>query len=118
MMNYSWPGNVRELRNAIHFVLVTSKGRVIYPENLPIELRKDAFGIAKPGPSEKLEADVAIATLKESGAAKPGPARKLDQYLVIAALKEAGGNKSRAAKLLGVGRATLYRFLKDMHGVS
>jgi sigma-54 dependent transcriptional regulator, acetoin dehydrogenase operon transcriptional activator AcoR len=95
MMNYSWPGNVRELRNAIHFALVTSKGGVIYPENLPIELHKGALG-----------------------AAKPGPSKKLDEDAVISALREAGGNKSRAAKLLGVGRATLYRFLEDRHGVS
>ena len=95
MMNYSWPGNVRELRNAVHFSLVTSKGGVIYPDNLPLELRKDALAGAKPGPSRKLE---------------EGP--------VFKALKQAGGNKSKAAKLLGVGRATLYRFLADMHGVS
>jgi len=91
MMNYSWPGNVRELRNAVHFSLVTSKGGVIYPDNLPLELRKDAFTGAKPGPSKKLE-----------------------EAAVIVALKQAGGNKSKAAKLLGVGRATLYRFLADM----
>jgi transcriptional regulator with PAS, ATPase and Fis domain len=95
MMNYSWPGNVRELRNAVHFSLVTSKGGVIYPDNLPLELRKDAFACAKPGPSKKLE-----------------------EAAVIVALKQAGGNKSKAAKLLGVGRATLYRFLADMHPVS
>ncbi len=95
MMNYSWPGNVRELRNAVHFSLVTSKGGVIYPDNLPLELRKDALGGARPGPSRKLE---------------EGP--------VFKALKQAGGNKSKAAKLLGVGRATLYRFLADMHSVS
>ncbi len=95
MMKYSWPGNVRELRNAVHFALVTSKGSVITPENLPIELRKDALGGAKPGPSKKLGEDA-----------------------VIAALKESGGNKAKAAKLLGVGRATLYRFLADLHGVS
>jgi sigma-54 dependent transcriptional regulator, acetoin dehydrogenase operon transcriptional activator AcoR len=95
MMNYSWPGNVRELRNAVHFSLVTSKGGVIYPDNLPLELRKDTLAGARPGPSRKLE---------------EGP--------VFKALKQAGGNKSKAAKLLGVGRATLYRFLADMHGVS
>jgi sigma-54 dependent transcriptional regulator, acetoin dehydrogenase operon transcriptional activator AcoR len=95
LMNYSWPGNVRELRNAIHFALVTSKGGVIYSEHLPVELRKDTFSNARPGPSKKLDEDA-----------------------VVAALKESGGNKSKAAKLLGVGRATLYRFLADMHSVS
>jgi transcriptional regulator with PAS, ATPase and Fis domain len=95
MMNYSWPGNIRELRNAIHFSLVTSKGGVIYPENLPIEFRQGTLTSPKPGPS-----------------------RKLDEAAVIQALKQTGGNKSSAARLLGVGRATLYRFLADMPRVS
>ncbi len=95
MMNYAWPGNVRELRNAIHFSLVTSKGGVIHPENLPIEFRQGALTSPKPGPS-----------------------RKLDEAAVIHALKQSGGNKSSAARLLGVGRATLYRFLADMPRVS
>ena len=153
MMNYSWPGNVRELRNAVHFALVTSKGGVIYPENLPIELRKDSVRGAKPGLSKKLDEDAVIAALKQCSVkelrnavrlalvtskggvidpdnlsielpkdsfpgAKPGPSRRLDDEAVIMALKESGGNKAKAAKLLGVGRATLYRFLADMPGVS
>lgn len=93
MMNYSWPGNVRELRNVVHFSLVTAKGGTIHREHLPLELRADAIA-----------------------GAKPGPAKKLDERTVRAALLRAGGNKSKAAKLLGVGRATLYRFLAEMNG--
>jgi PAS domain S-box-containing protein len=93
MMDYHWPGNVRELQNAVHFALVKSKGRVIRPEDLPIELRH------------------------KENSPTPGPARKLDGESVAAALKQSGGNKARAARLLGVGRATLYRFLEDS-GVS
>jgi DNA-binding NtrC family response regulator len=89
MMDYHWPGNVRELQSAVHFALVKSKGGIIIPENLPIEMRRE-------GPS-----------------AAPGPTRKLDSHSVSAALKECGGNKAKAARLLGVGRATLYRFLAD-----
>jgi sigma-54 dependent transcriptional regulator, acetoin dehydrogenase operon transcriptional activator AcoR len=89
MMDYRWPGNVRELQNAVHFALVKSRGRKIRPEDLPIELRRD------------------------EGLAMPGPARKLDHDSVATALKQSGGNKARAARLLGVGRATLYRFLED-----
>jgi transcriptional regulator of acetoin/glycerol metabolism len=153
MMNYSWPGNVRELRNAVHFALVTSKGGMIYSDNLPIELRKDSVRGAKPGLSKKLDEDAVIAALKQCSVkelrnavrlalvtskggvidpdnlsielpkdsfpgAKPGPSRRLDEEAVIMALKESGGNKAKAAKLLGVGRATLYRFLADMPGVS
>jgi sigma-54 dependent transcriptional regulator, acetoin dehydrogenase operon transcriptional activator AcoR len=42
-----------------------------------------------------------------------GPSKKLDADSVRSALVKTGGNKAKAAKLLGVGRATLYRFLVE-----
>ncbi len=90
LMDYTWPGNVRELQNAVQFAIVRCRGKVIQPENLPLELKDIIF--EKP---------------------KRGPLRKLDAEMVRAALTKTGGNKARAAKVLGVGRATLYRFLGD-----
>ena len=95
LMDYHWPGNVRELQNAVHFALVKSKGMTIRPQDLPIELRQLQVVNSRPGPS-----------------------KKLDEDSVMAALEKSGGNKAKAARLLGVGRATLYRFLGDMHDVS
>jgi sigma-54 dependent transcriptional regulator, acetoin dehydrogenase operon transcriptional activator AcoR len=90
LMDYAWPGNVRELQNAVQFGIVRCRGKVIRPEDLPLEL-------------------------KEMTCEKPrrGPVRKLDADDVRTALAKTGGNKARAAKALGVGRATLYRFLGD-----
>ena len=48
----------------------------------------------------------------------PGPSRKLEVETVRAVLIQSGGNKAKAARLLSVGRATLYRFLADFPGVS
>ncbi len=90
MMDYAWPGNVRELQNAVHFALVKAKGRTIQPADLPLELQR------KPDPR-----------------GTPGPPRKLEPVTVAAALRDSGGNKARAARILGVGRATLYRFLEE-----
>jgi DNA-binding NtrC family response regulator len=90
MMDYNWPGNVRELENAIQFAVVKCGGRKIIPKYLPMELR-DLAGLS---PSR-------------------GPSKKLDIDRVKSALKQTGGNKAKAARLLGVGRATLYRFLAD-----
>ena len=90
MLDYRWPGNVRELQNAIQYAIVKSNAGVIRAGDLPMELRP-----------------------QDTVCAKPGPARKLDLSTVREALVKTGGNKSRAARLLGVGRATLYRFLGD-----
>ena len=88
MMDYSWPGNVRELQNALHFALVKSRGPDIEVEHLPLEIRQTDCSSFKPGPKPLLTSET-----------------------VSAAITQAGGNRSKAAKLLGVGRATLYRFL-------
>ncbi len=90
MMDYKWPGNVREIQNAVQFSIVTSKNRIILPSDLPIELKS-----------------------VQAPSYQRGPSRKLDADIVRAAIRKAGGNKSKAARFLGVGRATLYRFLSD-----
>ncbi len=89
-MDYHWPGNVRELENAIQFAIVKCRGRMILPKDLPMELRDSKGPVYKRGSSKKLDVD----TVKE-------------------AFVKTGGNKAKAARLLGVGRATLYRFLAD-----
>lgn len=93
MKRYAWPGNVRELQSAVRFAVIHCRGGVIRPDHLPQELRD----LAAAGPTR-------------------GPARKLDPESVHAALERTGGNKARAARELGVGRATLYRFLRDYPG--
>jgi sigma-54 dependent transcriptional regulator, acetoin dehydrogenase operon transcriptional activator AcoR len=87
LMNYNWPGNVRELQNTLHFALVNSMGGLIRGKDLPAEL-----------------------TVKRSGR---GTGRKLNPGAVRDALVQTNGNKTEAARLLGVGRATLYRFLDE-----
>ncbi len=92
---YEWPGNVRELRNAIEYAYVKCRSGTVGPEHLPPEIRQ------------------------REGAerSKPGPALSLHKEDLIVALAKAGGNKKEAAKLLGVGRATLYRYLY-LYGLS
>jgi DNA-binding NtrC family response regulator len=90
MMAYRWPGNVREMQNAIQFAIVKCRGSEILSQDLPLEL-KNLAGLS---PSR-------------------GPSKKLDIDIVLSALKQTGGNKAKAARLLCIGRATLYRFLAD-----
>ena len=95
MMGYHWPGNVRELQNAIQFAIVNCSGDTIFPQNLPMELKDQSIL----GPSR-------------------GASRKLNVENVKTALIKTGGNKARAARILGVGRATLYRFLAENPGAT
>jgi len=87
MRQYAWPGNVRELQNAVYYALARGDRPYFGPEDLPPEVRQ--------------------------APARPGPSHKLESATVQAALEKCGGNKAKAARLLGVGRATLYRFIKD-----
>ncbi len=91
LLKYPWPGNVRELENAMQYATVRCKGDMILPLDLPMELQnKNGNSIVTKGPSRKLN----IENVKD-------------------ALNKTGGNKAKASRLLGVGRATLYRFLGE-----
>jgi sigma-54 dependent transcriptional regulator, acetoin dehydrogenase operon transcriptional activator AcoR len=90
LLDYAWPGNVRELQNAIQFAIVHCNNQIITQDDLPMELRRLTCVPAKP---ERI--------------------RKLEIQAVRDALVKTGGNKAGAARVLGVGRATLYRFLAE-----
>ena len=90
MTAYRWPGNVRELQNAIQYAVVKSQGNIILPGDIPLEIQSGV----RPGKPQH-------------------PEGKLNDFLVKSALERSGDNKVKAAKLLGVGRATLYRYLKN-----
>ncbi|MBU2513498.1 sigma 54-interacting transcriptional regulator [bacterium] len=89
LMDYDWPGNVRELENAIRFAIVKCQGHTINPDDLPPKI----------GNSEK--------PVRSSSNAV-----QLDRQAVVDALRVAEGHKGKTAKLLGIGRATLYRFFE------
>ena len=95
LLDYHWPGNVRELQNAVQFAFVKCSAGTLDADDLPIELREI-----------------------ENSRIRRGPAKKLNSEGVRAAIIKTGGNKAKAAKLLGVGRATLYRFLSDHPEIS
>jgi DNA-binding NtrC family response regulator len=95
MMDYDWPGNVRELQSAVQFAIVRCKSNEIMPIDLPMELRN-------------VSGNSQISHIYQ----EKKTAGKLDLDAVKTALERTGGNKAKAARELGVGRATLYRFLE------
>ncbi|MBN1867250.1 sigma 54-interacting transcriptional regulator [Candidatus Sumerlaeota bacterium] len=97
LMSQPWPGNVRELQNWIQFALVKCKGAEIGVEHLPVaRFQPHAASSAASRPPGRRRRK-----------------RKIDPESLREALAKTGGNKVHAAELLGVSRATLYRFLDE-----
>jgi transcriptional regulator with GAF, ATPase, and Fis domain len=90
LLGYSWPGNVRQLRNVIDSAVVMCEGNVILPDDLGL---RDAGGAADQ--LESLRIDF------------------WERKLIHEALKRTDGSIPDAAKLLGLGRATLYRKVEE-----
>jgi len=95
LLDYAWPGNIRELQNALQYAFVKCKGPVLGTEHLPPEILQ--YVARQPRPTG--------GRVRRWG--------KLEGRRVREALRQTRGNKLKAAAALGVGRATLYRFLAE-----
>ncbi len=108
LLCYLWPGNIRELINTLRFAAIRCNGDQIMLHHLPPELYSETDEHA-PNAAPTQQSPPANNTNKP-------PRERLTVESVQEALIETKGSKTKAAKLLGVGRATLYRFL-DRHFV-
>ncbi|MBN1425729.1 sigma 54-interacting transcriptional regulator, partial [Candidatus Fermentibacteria bacterium] len=114
MKGHSWPGNIRELINALQYASVHCRGDEIEPEHLPFEISGLRPTVTfEPLDDETLQSAETPAVT--TGDELAGGAAALTPERVAEAIRQAEGNKLKAAKTLGIGRATLYRFL-DKHG--
>lgn len=106
MMQYDWPGNVRELENAVECGVTMASGGEVQIGNLPTQLQNLALARlheAKPG---KRKAENAPAN-------KVIPLAVQERDAIFEALRATNGDKLMAAELLGIGKTTLYRKLKE-----
>lgn len=95
MATYPWPGNIRELENIIGNACMMAEGKFLDLDDLPDRLQG--------GFRDHLSADDGLLTLEE-----------IQRRHILRVLDLVGGNKSRAAEILGVGRATIYELLGRM----
>ncbi|HEV2350799.1 MAG TPA: helix-turn-helix domain-containing protein, partial [Terriglobia bacterium] len=93
LKNYNWPGNVRELENCIQRALVLGSGPAIQTEDLPLPL------VYYTGKTESAGGGFLL--------------KEIERQAIMKALQAAEGNPVRAAKLLGIGKTTIYRKLKE-----
>jgi len=105
MMRYDWPGNVRELEHAIERGCTMSSGPLIEPGDLPTQLQQqglEAQRIAAAGESKADSGVSGVMTLAE-----------LERKAILDTIRTLNGDKLQAARLLGIGKTTLYRKLKE-----
>ena len=105
LAGYAFPGNVRELRNIVIRLGARYPGQCVTPEQLRPELELD-YQAASPGP---LRDGAALdSRLRQPGFRLDDELAGLERQYIEAALRLGGGNLSKAARLLGVNRTTLY----------
>ncbi|HEY0093377.1 MAG TPA: sigma-54 dependent transcriptional regulator [Archangium sp.] len=111
LLRYHWPGNVRELENVLHRAALSCDGPQIELAHLPSELRALVLpAIPKGLPSAR---EVLAEPLLEVDAVVP--IRELERREILKALAVTNGSVTKAARLLGLGRATLYRRLGELN---
>jgi two-component system response regulator HydG len=99
LISYDWPGNVRELENAIERAVALGSGPILHVGDLPSSLQY--------GTGDRAASSDELLPLEE-----------LERRAILRALRESGGDKLAAARLLGIGKTTLYRKLKQYEGQS
>ena len=118
LMQHDWPGNVRELENVIRRTIVMAKGEAIRADDLPTDIRSvgrnsagttQALGQAEPPLVAAIDLGTISAKLFHWAKERPDIAvlPAVERELIAHALRETNGNQVRAAKLLGITRATL-----------
>lgn len=117
LVNYSWPGNVRELENAIERAVIIASGRQIEADDLPDAISRKAAEVHAHTRQERLRASSEGRSLVLD-IEVPSTIDEIERQVIEATLEYAGGDKTRASKLLGIGRKTLYRKLDEYGGKS
>jgi DNA-binding NtrC family response regulator len=96
LKSYYWPGNVRELQNVVERAVALCAGNMVDLADLPDEIRRHS-------PADDQIILPVGASMEE-----------IERLAILQTLKKTDGDKELAARLLGIGLATLYRRLKEM----
>jgi transcriptional regulator of acetoin/glycerol metabolism len=100
LLAYRWPGNVRELRNQMEYAFAVGDGPILAGGDLLPEIADPAAEPSELEPQANLPPEL--------------PAASGEAARIRRALERAGGNRDRAARSLGLSRATLWRRMKAL----
>lgn len=116
LVNYDFPGNIRELENAIERAVIIASGRQIELEDLPEAITGKTLDFTTQ--EIRFESISSITNGESNGIPRiefelPTTMDDIERASIEATLEFTNGDKSRAARLLGIGRKTLYRKLEQ-----
>ena len=126
LLSYDWPGNVRELENCVQHMAAINSGPLLHLGDLPSNLhnylteKKSQYLMAAAGTEFNTTAIAdtpgdlpTLASPAIQNAPIVVPLLELERRAIVNALEYTKGDRSVAAHLLGIGRTTLYRKLKE-----
>ena len=102
MLAYDWPGNVRELENSLERACALTSGPTIHASDLPTQIQ-----------NWRSQAESAAAAEYAKAAHGILPIAEMEKRAILSAIEQLHGDKLEAARLLGIGKTTLYRKLKE-----
>jgi two-component system response regulator HydG len=105
LMRHDWPGNVRELENAVERACALSSGPVLHLGDLPTQLQQQGLSA--------FQAASAAESAQSADVQQVMPLAEMEKQAILSAIRTLNGDKLQAAKLLGIGKTTLYRKLKE-----
>jgi len=113
LMDYDWPGNVRELEHAIERACSLSSGPILHLGDFPTQMQDYQFH-AQQTLQQLNQAAAAADTLSASAETHAVQSiADLEKQAILATITQLHGDKLMAARLLGIGKTTLYRKLKE-----
>ncbi len=114
LMEYDWPGNVRELEHAIERACSLSSGPVLHLGDFPTQMQDHQFHA-----QQALQQLNSAASANSNTASTPAEVlavqsiADLEKQAILTTITQLNGDKLLAARLLGIGKTTLYRKLKE-----
>jgi|SRR5579864_4454907 len=96
LLSYDWPGNVRELENALVRAVALSPHKTLGADDFPLNFSLNDVSASLMGSDQGIL-----------------PWRELERRAILSAVNDAGGDKLAAARILGIGKTTLYRKLAE-----
>ncbi|WP_084977737.1 nitrogen regulation protein NR(I) [Plesiomonas shigelloides] len=118
MSEFHWPGNVRQLENICRGLTVMAAGKEIFVSDLPAELTRPASSVDTAASALNWQQPLQQWVLQQLARGQEDLLTTLqpefEQLLLDAALQHTRGHKQEAARLLGWGRNTLTRKLKEL----